>query len=140
MIKQYTFKTIVTPAAVRNEFTALRDSLNSSDKELMQAFWNLGIDRLEDIKREVSMLQTAAATERLEKKELKLAAKPKVSKPAKEPKVKPAKEPKAVKVKKEPKAKKVQASVMFEGNEEPEFFTGVDDDGDFQTIVVDGTN
>lgn len=132
MIKQYAFKTIVTPAAVRNEFTALRDSLNSSDKELMQAFWNLGIDRLEDIKREVSMLQTAAATERLEKKELKLAAKPKVSKPAKEPK--------AVKVKPEPKAKKVQASVMFEGNEEPEFFTGVDDDGDFQTIVVDGTN
>jgi len=54
---KYAFKTIVAPEAVRNEFTALRDSLNSSDKELMQAFWNLGIDRLEDIKREVEMLR-----------------------------------------------------------------------------------
>jgi hypothetical protein len=134
MIK-YAFKTIVSPEAVRNEFTALRDSLNSSDKELMQAFWNLGIDRLDDIKREVSMLQASAATKLIEKRELKLAAKPKVSKPAKEPKAK--KEPKPAK---EPKAKKVQAKVMFEGREEPEIFTGVDDDGDLSCLIVDGTN
>jgi hypothetical protein len=77
---KYAFKTIVAPEAVRNEFTALRDSLNSSDKELMQAFWNLGIDRLEDIKREVEMLQAESAAERLVKKELKQAAKPQKAK------------------------------------------------------------
>ena len=98
----------------------------------MQAFWNLGIDRLDDIKREVSMLQASAAKQRIEKRELKLAAKPKVSKPVKEPKAKP--EPKVV------KPKKVQAKVMFEGQEEPEIFTGVDDDGDLSCLIVDGTN
>jgi len=126
---KYTFKTIVAPEAVRNEFTALRDSLKSSDKELMQAFWNLGIDRLEDIKREVEMLQASAATARLEKKELKLAAKPKAVKPAK------AKKVATKKAKKEAKPKKV----MFVGREEPEVFVGLDDD-DFETVVVDGTN
>jgi len=120
---KYAFKTIVAPEAVRNEFTALRDSLNSSDKELMQAFWNLGIDRLEDIKREVEMLQASAAAERLEKKELKLAAKPKVVKPAK------AKKVATKKAKKEAKPKKVQAAATL---------VAMDDD-DFQTLVVDGT-
>jgi len=127
---KYAFKTIVAPEAVRNEFTALRDSLNSSDKELMQAFWNLGIDRLEDIKREVEMLQASAAAERLEKKELKLAAKPKVVKPAKA---------KKVATKKAKKEAKPSAKVMFEGREEVEVFVGLDDD-DFQTVVVNGVN
>jgi len=126
---KYAFKTIVAPEAVRNEFTALRDSLNSSDKELMQAFWNLGIDRLEDIKREVEMLQASAAAERLEKKELKLAAKPKAVKPAKA---------KKVATKKAKKEAKPSAKVMFEGREEPEVFVGVEDD-DMGCLVVDGT-
>lgn len=72
---KYTFRTIVAPDAVRADFTALRDQLNSSDKELMQAFWNLGIDRLEDIKREVEMLQAQTAQARAEKQEIKAAAK-----------------------------------------------------------------
>ena len=72
---KYTFRTIVAPDAVRAEFTGLRDQLNSSDKELMQAFWNIGIDRLDDIKREVEMLQAEAAAARAEKKEMKAAAK-----------------------------------------------------------------
>jgi hypothetical protein len=63
-MSKYTFKTIVAPEAVRAEFTALRDQLNSSDKELMQAFWNLGIDRIEDIKNEVAMLQAQSAQDR----------------------------------------------------------------------------
>jgi len=130
---KYAFKTIVAPEAVRNEFTALRDSLNSSDKELMQAFWNLGIDRLEDIKREVEMLQASAAAGRLEKKELKLAAKPKAAKV-----VKPAKA-KKVATKKAKKEAKPSAKVMFEGREEVEVFVGLDDD-DFQTVVVNGVN
>jgi peptidoglycan hydrolase CwlO-like protein len=91
---KYTFKTIVATEAVRNEFTALRDSLNSSDKELMQAFWNLGIDRLEDIKNEVKMLQDQEALERQNKKEVKAAAK---RKPEDEnaPKAKRGRKPKA---------------------------------------------
>lgn len=72
---KYTFRTIVAPDAVRADFTALRDQLNSSDKELMQAFWNIGIDRLEDIKREVEMLQAQTAQARAEKQEIKAAAK-----------------------------------------------------------------
>ena len=130
---KYTFKTIVAPDAVRNEFTALRDSLKSSDKELMQAFWNLGIDCIDRLKREVEMLQASAAAERLEKQEIKLAAKPKAAKPAKKV---------AVKAKKEPKAKKeakTAAKVMFEGREEVEVFVGLDDD-DFETVVVNGVN
>ena len=122
---KYAFKTIVAPEAVRNEFTALRDSLNSSDKELMQAFWNLGIDRLEDIKREVEMLQASAAAERLEKKELKLAAKPKVVKPAK------AKKVATKKAKKEAKPKKVQPTATL---------VAMDEEDDVPCLVVDGTN
>jgi hypothetical protein len=122
---KYTFKTIVAPEAVRNEFTALRDSLKSSDKELMQAFWNLGIDRLEDIKREVEMLQASAATARLEKKELKLAAKPKAVKPAK------AKKVATKKAKKEAKPKKVQAAATL---------VAMDEEDDVPCLVVDGTN
>lgn len=74
---RYTFKTIVAPEAVRAEFTALRDSLNSSDKELMQAFWNIGIDHLEALKAEVANIQAAAKLERESNKELKAAAKKK---------------------------------------------------------------
>lgn len=93
-MSKYTFKTIVANEAVRNEFTALRDSLNSSDKELMQAFWNLGIDRLEEIKNEVKALQDQAALERQNKKEVKAAAK---RKPEDEnaPKAKRGRKPKA---------------------------------------------
>lgn len=97
---KYTFKTIVAPEAVRADFTALRDQLNSSDKELMQAFWNIGVDRLEDIKREVEMLKSEASSVRSERQEMKAAAK-KVAKPEKvtEPKkaAKPAKPKKAAK-------------------------------------------
>ena len=135
-MNKYAFKTIVAPEAVRNEFTALRDSLKSSDKELMQAFWNLGIDCIDRLKREVEMLQASAAAERLEKKELKLAAKPKAAKPAKKAAVK-AKKTATKKAKKEAKP---SAKVMFEGREEPEIFVGLDDDDDVQTLIVDGTN
>jgi peptidoglycan hydrolase CwlO-like protein len=107
---KYTFRTIVAPDAVRADFTVLRDQLNSSDKELMQAFWNLGIDRLDDIKREVEMLQASAAQARAEKQEIKAAAKLKEKAAAAEKK-------------KAPKT-------------EEEF---VDDGDDIETVVVDGT-
>jgi peptidoglycan hydrolase CwlO-like protein len=122
---KYTFKTIVAPEAVRAEFTALRDQLNSSDKELMQAFWNLGVDRLDDIKKEVEMLQAATAQARAEKQEIKAAAKLK-----KAPKAKKEKKVTKVAAKKAPKKKAVKASKVTKV---------VDDDGDLECVVVDAT-
>jgi hypothetical protein len=121
---KYTFKTIVAPEAVRAEFTALRDQLNSSDKELMQAFWNIAIDRLDDIKKEVEMLQTSTAQARSEKQEMKAAAKLK------------EKAPKADKVtkvaaKKAPKKKANKVAKV----------TKIVDDGDddLECVVVDAS-
>jgi hypothetical protein len=120
---KYTFKTIVAPEAVRAEFTALRDQLNSSDKELMQAFWNIAIDRLDDIKKEVEMLQASTAQARAEKQEIKAAAKLK-----KAPKAKKEKKVTKVAAKKAPKKKAEKASKVTKV---------VDDDGDIETVVVD---
>jgi len=107
---KYTFRTIVASDAVRADFTALRDQLNSSDKELMQAFWNLGIDRLDDIKREVEMLQASAALARVEKQEIKAAAKLK------------------------------EKAAIAEKKKAPKTEEFVDDgEDDIETVVVDGT-
>ena len=74
-IKKYTFQTIVAPPAVRAEFTGLRDDLKTSDKTLMQAFWNLGIDAFEALKNEVANLEAMALQLRNENREMKAAAK-----------------------------------------------------------------
>jgi len=74
-IKKYTFQTIVAPPAVRAEFTDLRDELRTSDKTLMQAFWNLGIDVLDSLKNEVANLEAMALQLRQENREMKAAAK-----------------------------------------------------------------
>jgi hypothetical protein len=103
-MSKYTFKTIVAPEAVRAEFTALRDQLNSSDKELMQAFWNIGIDQLEALKTEVANLQAAAKLERESNKELKAAAKKKEV--GDKPVAKRGRKPKADKVDEAPVAKR----------------------------------
>ena len=121
---KYTFKTIVAPEAVRAEFTALRDQLNSSDKELMQAFWNIAVDRLDDIKREVEMLQASSAQARAEKQEIKAAAKLK----EKAPKAKKEKKVTKVAAKKAPKKKAVKADKVTKV---------VDGDDDIETVVVD---
>lgn len=124
---KYTFKTIVAPEAVRAEFTALRDQLNSSDKELMQAFWNIAVDRLDDIKREVEMLQASSAQARADKKEIKAAAKLK----EKAPKAKKEKKVTKVAAKKAPKKKAVKADKVTKV---------VDEDGDdLECVVVDAT-
>ena len=122
---KYTFKTIVAPEAVRAEFTALRDQLNSSDKELMQAFWNIAIDRLDDIKKEVEMLQASTAQARAEKQEIKAAAKLK-----KAPKAKKEKKVTKVAAKKAPKKKAEKASKVTKV---------VDDEDGLECVVVDGT-
>jgi hypothetical protein len=122
---KYTFKTIVAPEAVRAEFTQLRDQLNSSDKELMQAFWNIGVDRLDDIKKEVEMLQASTAQARAEKQEIKAAAKLK-----KAPKAKKEKKVTKVAAKKAPKKKAEKASKVTKV---------VDDEDGLECVVVDAT-
>ena len=122
---KYTFKTIVAPEAVRAEFTALRDQLNSSDKELMQAFWNIGLDRLDDLKKEVEMLQASSAQARAEKQEMKAAAKLKEKAPKKEKK---ADKVTKVAAKKAPKKKAVKVTKVVD-----------DGDDDLECVVVDAT-
>lgn len=119
---RYTFKTIVAPGAVRAEFSALRDQLNSSDKELMQAFWNIGIDRLDDIKREVEMLQTQAKAEREEQREVKKAAKAATRVKAEPSPTKKASAPKKTKpavTAKPAKKAKAKTTVIEDGDDTP---------------------
>lgn len=85
---KYAFQTIVAPAAVRAEFTALRDQLDTKDKVLMQAFWNIGIDFIDKLKEEVENIKNSIQAERAEVREMKAAAKkapkaPKAAKPKK---------------------------------------------------------
>lgn len=76
-MSKYTFKTIVATESVRADFTALRDSLGTSDKELMQAFWNLVNKDGDALKAEVVRLQEASALDKAAKKEVQAAAKQK---------------------------------------------------------------
>ena len=74
-MSKYTFVTIVAPPEVRANFTYLRDSLGSSDKQLMQAFWNICTRDVEAIGAEVQLLRLQAMSEKMEKREMKMAAK-----------------------------------------------------------------
>lgn len=104
---KYTFKTIVAPEAVRADFTALRDELNSSDKELMQAIWNIGTKSRGELQVELDEIKMQNTQVRVEKKEMKAAAKLR----EKEVVVKEEKAPKAKKAaKKAAKAPKIDDS------------------------------
>lgn len=104
---KYTFKTIVAPEAVRADFTALRDEFNSSDKELMQAIWNIGTKSRGELQVELDEIKMQNAQVRVEKKEMKAAAKLR----EKEVVVKEEKAPKAKKAaKKATKAPKIDDS------------------------------
>lgn len=122
---KYTFKTIVAPEEVRADFTVLRDRLNSSDKELMQAIWNFAISNVGAIEDEVKHLQEQSAQARAEKKEIKAAAKLK----EKAPKAKKEKKEK-IAAKKAPKKKAVKADKVTKV---------VDGDDDLECVVVDAT-
>jgi hypothetical protein len=140
---KYKFVTIVAPEIVRSEFTHVREDLMSSDKQLMQALWNIALRDMDAVRAEVSALKVAAV-------ELKLASKASketteivsadnvvvMLKQIKAAKPKAKAEPKP---KKEPKAKKEKAvkTVMFEGREEPEVFVGLEDD-DMPCMIVNG--
>jgi len=135
------FVTIVAPENVRSEFTYVRQDLKTTDKQLMQALWNIAMNHTDELRQEVVELKMVAehlkevakitrgdltapshcCTE--ETIALPAAAKAKVKKTA---------------VKKEAKPKPVKKVVVFEGKEEPETFVGEDDD-DMGCLVVDGT-
>lgn len=74
-MKSYTFQTIVATATVRADFTAKRDELSSSDKELMTAMFNLATADPDALKAEVERLQTLVALEKSAKKAEKDALK-----------------------------------------------------------------
>ena len=110
---KYTFRTIVAPDEVRADFTILRDRLNSTDKELMQAFWNFAMSNITAIEDEVKHLKEQTALAKAAKREMKAAAKLKES----------------TKAVKKPRKKTEAAKEEF-----------VDDgSGDIECIVVDGT-
>ena len=115
---KYTFRTIVAPDQVRADFTVLRDKLGSSDKQLMQAFWNIATANEEALQDEVKRLKEQTALERAEKRELKLAAKKAQAAPKKA----------ARKTAKKKASKPVNEAV-----------TTVNSDDDFEVMVVDGT-
>ena len=139
--KKYAFQTIVVPAEVRAEFTIVREDLMTSDKMLSQALWNIALRDMDAVREEIFNLKSIASQlkeiSKISKGEVEgpvsKAAKVKKALAKKEPK--PKKEKPAAKVKKEKAPKK---TVKFEGREEPEMFVGVDDDGDFQCMVVNG--
>jgi hypothetical protein len=94
---KYTFQTIVATSEVRADFTALREELKSSDKELMTAMFELASKHREELDQLVKDQQDIARGYRERSKELKAAAKVKL-KPAAVVKVKKARKAKVVEV------------------------------------------
>jgi hypothetical protein len=139
--KKYTFQTIVVPAWMRAEFTLVREDLQATDKQLALAMWNLVMRDPAALALEVANLKELAA-------QLKQVAKittgeaegtvPKAARSKKAVAKKAPKKEKVVKEKKEKAPKAPKKTVMFEGREESEEFAGVDDDGDFQPLIVNG--
>ena len=131
------FVTIVAPEQVRSEFTHVREDLMTTDKQLMQALWNVAMRASDALRQEVADLKAVAdhlktvgkitrgdmsAPSHCCVEEMSLAAKAKVKKTA---------------AKKEAKPKPVKKVVMFEGKEESEEFVG-EDDNDMGCLVVNG--
>jgi len=105
---KYTFQTVVVTPEVRQEFTTLREELNSSDKQLSLAMWNIVMRNPELLKEEVENIKASIQAERSEVREMKAAAKkaPKAAKKA--PKAAGKKSPKAA-AKKNAKVRKAKA-------------------------------
>ena len=71
-MSNYKFVTIVAPQEVRENFSYLRDSLGSSDKQLMQAFWNICTRDVEGIRSEVEALRISALNAKMAAKQIKI--------------------------------------------------------------------
>ena len=130
---KYKFVTIVAPEQVRAEFTIAREDLMSTDKQLMQALWNIAMRDMDAVREEIFNLKSIAAQLKEISKISKGEAEGAVPKAAKVKKALAKKEPKPKKEKVAP-AKK---SVKFEGKEEPEMFVGEADE-DMPCLVVNG--
>lgn len=75
MKTKYTFKTIVATETIRELFSKLRDELKSTDKQLMEAFWNVGLAHRDELETLVKEAQEAKLQEQEEKREARVAAK-----------------------------------------------------------------
>jgi hypothetical protein len=118
---KYTFKTIVAPELVRQQFTDLRKDLNTSDKQLMQALWNIATADLVLVAQEVTKLKVAEQSN-------------KAPKPEKIKKEKAAKPEKVIKKRQAKPSKEVVKTIT----PTDEANVGGDSD-DMECIVVDGT-
>lgn len=116
--KKYAFQTIVANPQTRKDFTALRDQLDTKDKVLMEALWNIGIDFIDKLKEEVENIKNSIQAERAEVREMKAAAK-------KAPK---AAKPKKVAAKKGAKASKAKAPKVDESGFEVVYNAADDED------------
>ena len=58
---KYKFVTIVAPEQVRAEFTHVREDLMTTDKQLMQALWNIAMRDADAVRDEVASLKAVAA-------------------------------------------------------------------------------
>ena len=134
--KKYSFVTIVAPAEVRAEFTHVREDLLTTDKQLMQALWNIALRDMDAVREEIFNLKSIAAQLKEISKISKGEAEGAVPKAAKVKKALAKKEPKPKKEKVAP-TKKAKKTVVYNGKEEPEMFVGVEDD-DMACLVVNG--
>lgn len=134
------FVTIVAPEQVRSEFTHVREDLMTTDKQLMQALWNVAMRASDALRQEVADLKAVAdhlkTVGKITRGDMS-APSHCCTEEAAVPAAAKAKVKKAT-VKKEAKPKPVKKVVMFEGKEEPETFVGEDDD-DMGCLVIDGT-
>jgi hypothetical protein len=117
----YKFVTIVAPEAVRAEFTDIRQHYNTTDKQLMQAMFNLATLDMSALAHEIEGLKEVA----LNLKEIKA-----ISQGEKPSPVAKAAKPVRVSKAKRPKEEEVVADIVYDGVEEEEF----------EPLVVDGTN
>jgi len=137
---KYKFVTIVAPENVRAEFTEIRKQLKTTDKQLMQAMFNLATADMGALAHELDGLKELALNLKQITNISKGEAPGVTSKAAKTKQVLAKKEPKPKKEKPAPKAKKEKApkkTIKFEGCDEPEMFVGEGDD-DFQPLIVNG--
>jgi DNA replication initiation complex subunit (GINS family) len=100
IMSQYKFQTIVATAEIRAQFTQMRNELDSSDKELMSAVWQVVTGNVQGVVDALEAIRAEKAAEKTATKESKKAL------AAKKASKKPAKKAKAEKP--EPKAKKMK--------------------------------
>ena len=127
---KYKFVIIVAPENVRAEFTEIRKTLKTTDKQLMQAMFNLATADMGALEHELDGLREVALNLK-QISDISKGEKPGVtSKAAKAKRVVAKKETK-------PKKEKPVKTVSFEGKDEPEMFVGEEED-DTPCLVING--